>query len=428
MLLRGRRADRPRWSRTDAHACASCAASPRRGARRARTSSPACPTAAGSTGELRRGDRAGPTPTGGSLALLVIDLDHFKELNDTLGHHAGDRVLAQLGPRIRTALRTGDDVARLGGDEFAVLLPGAGAAGRAPASGSPRRCGSASPSRASSCRSPPASASRCFPEHGHDAETLLQRADVAMYQAKHAPLRHRVLRARARPPHPRAAAADRRAARRGRRRAPDAALPAQARPRPQPDHRRRGARALAAPRPRHGAARRVHPAGGADRRDRPAHRPGDPQGAAPGRRRGGARHRTSRWRSTSRPPTCSRTAGPTACWPRWRRYGVRPDRFVIEITEDVLMTDPDRSLTALAALSAAGVRVALDDFGTGYSSLSYLKQLPRRRAQDRPLVRVRDGHRPGRRRDRADRRSTSAAGSASASSPRASRTRTRCGG
>jgi diguanylate cyclase len=57
-------------------------------------------------------------------------------------------------------------------------------------------------------------------------------------------------------------------------------------------------------------------------------------------------------------------------------HGVRPDRFVVEITEDVLMTDPERSLTALAALSAAGVRVALDDFGTGYSSLSYLKRMP----------------------------------------------------
>ena len=97
--------------------------------------------------------------TGGSLALMVIDLDHFKELNDTLGHHAGDRVLAQLGPRIRAELRGADDVARLGGDEFAVLLDGAGDAERAGqriARGARR---AASPSRASSCRSPPASAS-----------------------------------------------------------------------------------------------------------------------------------------------------------------------------------------------------------------------------------------------------------------------------
>ena len=97
--------------------------------------------------------------TGRSLALMVIDLDHFKELNDTLGHHAGDRVLAQLGPRIRAELRGSDDVARLGGDEFAVLLDGAERRrARRPADRS-RRSATASPSRASSSRSPPASAS-----------------------------------------------------------------------------------------------------------------------------------------------------------------------------------------------------------------------------------------------------------------------------
>ena len=69
----------------------------------------------------RASARARPEP----LALLIIDIDRFKELNDALGHHAGDAVLAQLGPRLRDVLRTDDVLARLGGDEFAVLLPGA---------------------------------------------------------------------------------------------------------------------------------------------------------------------------------------------------------------------------------------------------------------------------------------------------------------
>ena len=56
------------------------------------------------------------------LALLLVDLDGFKELNDTLGHHAGDQVLRQIGPRLSTLLREEDTLARLGGDEFAVVL------------------------------------------------------------------------------------------------------------------------------------------------------------------------------------------------------------------------------------------------------------------------------------------------------------------
>jgi len=58
----------------------------------------------------------------GSAALLMLDLDRFKELNDTLGHHVGDLLLAQFGPRLRDAVREADTLARLGGDEFAVLL------------------------------------------------------------------------------------------------------------------------------------------------------------------------------------------------------------------------------------------------------------------------------------------------------------------
>src|SRR5437660_3532830 len=56
------------------------------------------------------------------VAVLILDLDHFKEVNETFGHQAGDRLLEQVGPRLRSELRTEDMVARLGGDEFAVLL------------------------------------------------------------------------------------------------------------------------------------------------------------------------------------------------------------------------------------------------------------------------------------------------------------------
>ena len=71
-------------------------------------------------GQALRADARSGTSTG----LLLIDLDRFKEINDTFGHHYGDELLTQVGPRLTGALREVDTVARLGGDEFAVLLPG----------------------------------------------------------------------------------------------------------------------------------------------------------------------------------------------------------------------------------------------------------------------------------------------------------------
>lgn len=130
---------------------------------------------------LRTGKRAGKF-----TGLLLIDLDRFKEVNDTLGHHVGDQLLSQVGPRLAAALRGADTVARLGGDEFAVLLP--------ELDGLPGALEVAARLRAALATSfkiedveldIDASIGVVISgTHGDDAQTLLQRADVAMYVAK----------------------------------------------------------------------------------------------------------------------------------------------------------------------------------------------------------------------------------------------------
>ena len=120
------------------------------------------------------------------VALLLLDLNQFKEVNDTLGHDQGDRLLKMVAVRLRGALRAVDTVARLGGDEFAVLLTD---------DVSPRRTLRAA-ERIQACFDEPheidGMALQCgaslgvaiYPEHGEDAESLRKHADIAMYAAK----------------------------------------------------------------------------------------------------------------------------------------------------------------------------------------------------------------------------------------------------
>ncbi len=311
------------------------------------------------------------------LGVLVLNLDRFKEINDTLGHSNGDRVLKQVATRLRGVVRAADTIARLGGDEFGIVLPAL--AGVDDATQVARQMQNA-------LRAPflleglkldiQASVGiACYPDHGTDPEVLLQRGDVAMYAAKrhhtglvvycaqldqHSPHRLTIM----------------------------------------------------------GELRR-----GIDRDELVLHfqpkvniktgRVGEVEALV-------------RWNHQVHgrlPPeqfiTLAETTGlinPLTQWvlnrsleqsAMWRSEGlelgvavnlsaqvlldqdlpdmvaqalmhhdVPPEKLVIEITETTILVDKDRAMQALVRLAAMGVRISIDDFGTGYSSLSYLSRMP----------------------------------------------------
>jgi diguanylate cyclase (GGDEF)-like protein len=132
--------------------------------------------AAAAVQDARRG---GPGP-----AIILVDLDGFKEINDTLGHEAGDRVLEEVARRLAALVRETDLVARLGGDELALLLPGAGAG----AAGLVRTVGRALEQPVTLQGLAIAVRASCgiavYPDDGEDVDALMRAADTAMYRAK----------------------------------------------------------------------------------------------------------------------------------------------------------------------------------------------------------------------------------------------------
>ena len=131
---------------------------------------------------LRNSQRAAAT-----FAVLVMDLDRFKQINDTLGHQAGDAVLREVALRLRICLRSQDTPARLGGDEFAALLPGVDAAGAVRVASRIVRAMRTPFEIDGVGRAIGISIGiAMFPEHGGSAEELLAGADVAMYRTKKA--------------------------------------------------------------------------------------------------------------------------------------------------------------------------------------------------------------------------------------------------
>ncbi|HET6264424.1 MAG TPA: GGDEF domain-containing protein, partial [Usitatibacter sp.] len=124
--------------------------------------------------------------SGDRLALLFIDLDRFKKVNDTLGHAAGDEVLRQAAARIRACVREVDTVARLGGDEFVVLLETDVRPDTPGIIGERIRAGFASPFeyRGAEVNCGASVGVSMYPDHARDPASLLQSADEAMYRVK----------------------------------------------------------------------------------------------------------------------------------------------------------------------------------------------------------------------------------------------------
>ena len=131
-------------------------------------------------------ERAAAALAEGPAALVLLDLDRFKEVNDTLGHHVGDRLLQVVAQRLSTGVRGCDTVARLGGDEFALLLPGLDSAGPA-VEAVERLCAAVAAPVALEGLPLEVGATAGIalaPVHGGGLEDLLRRADVAMYAGK----------------------------------------------------------------------------------------------------------------------------------------------------------------------------------------------------------------------------------------------------
>ncbi|HET7778561.1 MAG TPA: GGDEF domain-containing protein [Rudaea sp.] len=120
------------------------------------------------------------------IAVLFLDLDDFKRINDTLGHAIGDEALKLTARRLQSALRDSDTVSRHGGEEFLVLLPGISQAADAASIAQKLQAALAAPARAGAHRLQ-LSASvgiAIYPEDAEDAQTLIDRADAAMYRSK----------------------------------------------------------------------------------------------------------------------------------------------------------------------------------------------------------------------------------------------------
>jgi diguanylate cyclase (GGDEF)-like protein len=324
---------------------------------------------------VREGIVAGRA-SGACLALLIVDLDHFKELNDTLGHDAGDKLLCQVGERLRTVLRATDTAARLGGDEFGVLLTPCDRQSATLVAGKIQGAlAEPFPIKSLNLRVTASIGIALFPEHAHDDEQLMQHADVAMYEAKAAQSGWACY-ARERDNHSleRLTLAGEllQALENGQ-------IEAHFQPKADAQsHRIVGVEALV--RWRHPTRGLIAPHAFVTVAEQAG------LGRALTRRMlelSLDQMRVWRARGLDLHVAVNTTVAdvqdvefPAEVAAMLAQRGLSPDVLVLEVTENTVLADPVRVGDVLAKLGELGLGLSLDDFGTGYSSLTHLKTLP----------------------------------------------------
>jgi diguanylate cyclase (GGDEF)-like protein/PAS domain S-box-containing protein len=309
------------------------------------------------------------------LALLIMDLNRFKDVNDTFGHHLGDVLLQQVGPRIMGMLRESDTVARLGGDEFAVVLPTAD--DEAGATLAARRLLKAleEPFEIEERRLEVGGSIgiAITPQHGSDPATLMRRADIAMYVAK----RTRSGFAVYSPEHDKHSPGRLTLMGELRDALQTGALVLHYQP--QVDLESSvvsGVEALIRwQHPRHGLMPPEEFLGLAEETGLIVGVSEWALNAALGQIKSWGSRRALPVAVNISMQNLQESNFPALVANLLERHQVAPELLKIEITETALMADPGRSGEIIAKLREMGVRTSIDDFGAGYSSLSYLKQL-----------------------------------------------------
>ncbi|MFZ1992646.1 MAG: EAL domain-containing protein [Solirubrobacteraceae bacterium] len=314
----------------------------------------------------------------GHFAVLLMDLDRFKEINDTLGHHYGDVLLKEIGPRLTTSIGEGGFVARLGGDEFGILLAEETDDAAVLEVVMTRLFKSVSEPFMIDELSLEIGASvgvARFPQDGEDSHALLRCADIAMYAAKETQTEYKIYTAE------------------------------------QNQHSKRRLGVLSGI--RHALVQdeivvhfqpiidldhmRVRGAEGLVRWQHPEHGLIPPGAFVQTVEQTGligplTRHVLERsiaecaaWRKDGREMSVAVNLSvrnlldhdlPREIERLLRSYGLPPEALQLEITESMIMSDPERALATVTRLSRLGARLSVDDFGTGYSSLANLRKMP----------------------------------------------------